>query len=122
MAEDQLRQVSPRHTTCKICGAQAELLGVTDFHKNCEEIRRKVLTLSGIPVYYHRCPVCDFVFTTAFDGFTQNDFARLIYNDEYQLAIVRSDVGLFQPERSRRVQTDAVLCAAFATRPGLMSR
>jgi 2-polyprenyl-6-hydroxyphenyl methylase/3-demethylubiquinone-9 3-methyltransferase len=58
---------------------------VVDFHKNCEAPRRKVLGLSGTPVYYHRCPACQFIFTTAFDHFTQEDFRTHIYNDAYRL-------------------------------------
>jgi 2-polyprenyl-3-methyl-5-hydroxy-6-metoxy-1,4-benzoquinol methylase len=41
--------------------------------------------LSGIPIYYHRCPGCGFLFTTAFDHFTPQDFAAHIYNDQYIL-------------------------------------
>jgi 2-polyprenyl-6-hydroxyphenyl methylase/3-demethylubiquinone-9 3-methyltransferase len=46
-------------------------------------IRRHVLDLSGVPIYYYRCPQCRFIFTTAFDHFTKEDFRRHIYNDEY---------------------------------------
>jgi 2-polyprenyl-6-hydroxyphenyl methylase/3-demethylubiquinone-9 3-methyltransferase len=47
--------------------------------------RRKVLELSGVPIYYHRCPACQFIFTTAFDHFTPHDFLQYIYNEEYVL-------------------------------------
>ena len=39
--------------------------------------------LSGIPVYYHRCPSCDFIFTTHCDNWTPEEFRRNIYNDRY---------------------------------------
>jgi SAM-dependent methyltransferase len=69
---------------CKCCGQTATLMGVVDFSKNCEIARGlQVLPLSGIPVYYHRCRSCGFIFTTAFDGFTKSDFADVIYNAEY---------------------------------------
>lgn len=58
---------------------------MVDFNKNCEDRRRKVLGLSGIPIYYHRCTRCRFLFTVAFDDFTQADFANEIYNEGYAL-------------------------------------
>lgn len=70
---------------CKCCATEAFLYGVVDFHKNCEQHRRKVLDPSGIPIYYYRCPNCGFLFTTAFDRFTEGDFRRHIYNDDYRL-------------------------------------
>ena len=79
----ELLPVAPKDALCKCCGAAAPLYGVVDFHKNCEIIRRKVLDVSGVPVYYHRCPQCRFIFTTAFDHFTTDDFRRHIYNDQY---------------------------------------
>ena len=103
-----------QETPCKCCGAVAFLYGVVDFHKNCEIYRRRVLDLSGIPIYYHRCPVCQFIFTTAFDSFTQDDFRRYIYNEEYLLvdpdypeARPRSNAGfltsLFSVVRPQRI-------------------
>lgn len=59
---------------CKCCGESAYLYGVVNFHKNCEAPRRRVLGLSGVPIYYYRCPACRFVFTTAFDDFSKADF------------------------------------------------
>jgi 2-polyprenyl-6-hydroxyphenyl methylase/3-demethylubiquinone-9 3-methyltransferase len=66
--------IAPAKHPCKICGDEAPLYGVVDFHKACNH----ALALAGIPVYYHRCRGCGFVFTTAFDGFSAEDFARLI--------------------------------------------
>ena len=68
---------------CKCCGAPSPLFGVVDFAKSCEDRRREPLPLAGIPVYYHRCPACGFIFTTHFDDFSAPDFAREIYNDDY---------------------------------------
>jgi len=78
-----LRAICAKQTPCKCCGALAALYGVVDFHKNCEILRRRVLDIAGVPIYYHRCPACRFIFTTAFDHFTKEDFLRYIYNDEY---------------------------------------
>jgi 2-polyprenyl-6-hydroxyphenyl methylase/3-demethylubiquinone-9 3-methyltransferase len=78
-----LQAICAPQTPCKCCGVGALLYGVVDFHKNCESHRRKVLDLSGVPIYYHRCPACQFLFTTAFDQFTTADFLQYIYNDGY---------------------------------------
>jgi 2-polyprenyl-6-hydroxyphenyl methylase/3-demethylubiquinone-9 3-methyltransferase len=91
-----LLPISPQSVPCKICGATASLYGVVDFHKNCEIVRgRNVLPLSGIPIYYHRCPACRFIFTTAFDKFTSDDFRKHVYNDQY--AMVDPDYAEVRP-------------------------
>jgi 2-polyprenyl-6-hydroxyphenyl methylase/3-demethylubiquinone-9 3-methyltransferase len=78
-----LQPICAKKALCKCCGAPAPLYGVVDFHKNCEIYRRKVLDVSGVPIYYYRCPLCQFIFTTAFDQFTKEDFLRHIYNEDY---------------------------------------
>jgi 2-polyprenyl-6-hydroxyphenyl methylase/3-demethylubiquinone-9 3-methyltransferase len=47
--------------------------------------RKKVLEVSGIPIYYYRCPECEFIFTTAFDHFSKQDFSEFVYNSDYIL-------------------------------------
>lgn len=80
-----LEPICVPETPCKCCATEAPLYGVVDFNKNCEMLRRKVFDLSGIPIYYYRCPQCQFIFTTAFDHFTTVDFHRYIYNEDYLL-------------------------------------
>ena len=80
-----LQAICAEQAACKCCGATAYPYGVVDFHKNCEILRRKVLDVSGVPIYYYRCPACRFLFTTAFDHFTTDDFLRHVYNEEYHL-------------------------------------
>ena len=80
-----LQPICTPEAECKCCGAAAARYGVVDFHKNCELYRANPLGISGIPIYYHRCPECGFIFTTAFDHFTNEDFERYIYNNEYPL-------------------------------------
>ena len=53
-----LSPVSAKPIPCKICGEDAKLFGVIDFHKGHEK-----LPLSGVPIYYRRCVACDFLFT-----------------------------------------------------------
>jgi SAM-dependent methyltransferase len=80
-----LKAICSKEVPCKCCGAPAALYGLVDFHKNCEIYRNNALGISGVPIYYHRCPDCRFIFTTALDHFTQDDFERFVYNDEYPL-------------------------------------
>lgn len=82
----KMQAVCAERVPCKCCGASAFPYGVVDFHKNCEIHRqRRVLGVSGVPIYYHRCPECGFLFTTAFDDFSKEDFLEHVYNDDYVL-------------------------------------
>ena len=72
-----LQAICPRQTPCKCCGTPASLYGLVDFHKNCEIYRKNPFAISGVPIYYHRCPECRFIFTTALDRFAKEDFERL---------------------------------------------
>jgi SAM-dependent methyltransferase len=80
-----LQPICARETPCKCCGAPAALYGLIDFNKNCEIYRKNALGISGVPIYYHRCPECRFIFTTALDHFSKVDFERHVYNDQYPL-------------------------------------
>ena len=77
---------------CKCCGQPSKLFGVTDFSKSGEDRRGKPLPLTGIPVYYHRCTSCGFIFTVHFDDFSPADFACEVYNDDY----VKVDPGYLE--------------------------
>jgi 2-polyprenyl-6-hydroxyphenyl methylase/3-demethylubiquinone-9 3-methyltransferase len=103
----KLQAICAKQTPCKCCGAPAFPYGVVDFHKNCEIYRRQVLDISGVPIYYYRCPNCQFLFTTAFDQFTNEDFLRYVYNEDYLL--VDPD---YQESRPRG--TAANLCHLFS--------
>jgi 2-polyprenyl-6-hydroxyphenyl methylase/3-demethylubiquinone-9 3-methyltransferase len=80
-----LHPICTREVPCKCCGARALIYGLVDFHKSCELYRGNPLEISGVPIYYHRCPECEFIFTTALDHFTNDDFSQYVYNDEYPL-------------------------------------
>lgn len=68
---------------CKCCNQMAQLYDVCDFSKSCEERSGLVLPLSGIPVYYYKCPNCSFIFTPQFDSGSHEEFKQHIYNDDY---------------------------------------
>jgi Methyltransferase domain len=68
---------------CKICRTPSPLFGVVDFSKSCLENQGKRLSLIGVPIYYRRCSMCGFLFTTAFDAWTPEGFQQNIYNDDY---------------------------------------
>jgi SAM-dependent methyltransferase len=83
---DKLKPVTAYALPCKICRGRADLYGVVDFHKSCEELRGINFMLSGVPVYYYRCTSCKFVFTEAFDDWSIEQFKANIYNEQYKLA------------------------------------
>ena len=82
-AEMKLKAVSRAPMSCKICGASAPLYGVVDFQRSCEIPGGTRLPLSGIPVYYRRCETCGFLFTDAFDPWSEAEFKAHIYNADY---------------------------------------
>ncbi len=65
---------------CKVCGRPAPFFDVVDFNK-CAVFYPFGPT--GVAVPYHRCDDCGFLFTPFFDAWSHDDFARLIYNDDY---------------------------------------
>ena len=81
--QSRLKAVVSESVACKCCGATAALFGVADFNRSCEDITRPPVPLSGVPIYYYRCPRCGFLFTPVFDDFTDEDFRREIYNQDY---------------------------------------
>ena len=68
---------------CKCCGAIAVCFGTVDFGRGCLDPVPAKGAPVPTPVRYHRCLECGFLFTSAFDDFTPEDFRRFIYNDEY---------------------------------------
>lgn len=78
-----LKPVSAEPMPCKICGGAAALYGVVDLQKSCAELWGVRLPLSGVPVYYCRCAQCGFLFTDAFDDWSEEQFKTHIYNGEY---------------------------------------
>jgi SAM-dependent methyltransferase len=78
-----LRTASTDQRPCKICGVPSSLFGVVDFNRSCDEARGLYLPLSGIAIYYRRCPTCGLLFTNSFDDWTEADFKQYIYNDDY---------------------------------------
>jgi 2-polyprenyl-6-hydroxyphenyl methylase/3-demethylubiquinone-9 3-methyltransferase len=67
-AVPSLQPVAGPTTPCKICSTESALFDVVDYHEDCYEANGRRMTLSGIPIYYYRCPGCGFLFTRAFDG------------------------------------------------------
>jgi tetratricopeptide (TPR) repeat protein len=78
-----LRPASTAAIPCKICGAAAPLYDAVDFHRSCKMAGRKQLPLSALPVYYRRCEACGFLFTDAFDDWSEAEFKTHIYNAGY---------------------------------------
>jgi SAM-dependent methyltransferase len=68
---------------CPVCTTAAAAIDVVDFNKSCEEARQRFLPLAGVPIYYFRCPGCGFVFAPEMCGWTLEQFAERVYNDDY---------------------------------------
>jgi hypothetical protein len=80
-----LRDNAPAETiACKVCSGQTAAFDIVDFNKSCDQ-RLYPFGFSYIPVIYHRCEACSFIFTTFCDSWTSADFSRFIYNDDYIL-------------------------------------
>ena len=75
-----VRQAHLAAKSCKICGNPALFFDVTDFWKGSAFYP---FGPSCIPVAYHRCSICGFMFAPLFDDWTGEDFRKYIYNDEY---------------------------------------
>jgi len=99
----------PSRRPCKCCGGDAALFGTVDFNKSCEERRGLLLPSLGIPIAYHRCLRCEFLFTAAMDRFSRQDFLDHIYNSEY----VRVDPDYVE---HRPLDTAKGFAAAFPAR------
>ena len=95
---------STEPVACKICQGPSPLFGVIDFHKSCIEAQGRRLAPSGYPIYYRRCSVCSFVFTTAFDTWTYADFHQQIYNEDY--IKVDPDFVEVRPTTNAKVMVD----------------
>jgi hypothetical protein len=67
---------------CKICQHAAPFFDVVDFNK-CAGFY--AFGPAEVPVPYHRCDECGFLFTPFFDDWTESDFRRFIYNADYIL-------------------------------------
>jgi SAM-dependent methyltransferase len=105
MTSDQigLRPVCTDTIACKICGTPAVLYGVVDMHRPCLSATVVHPPLSGHAIYYRRCGNCGFLFTDAFDDWSEQDFKARIYNDDY-LAI-DPDYALVRPNQNAGVVT-----------------
>jgi hypothetical protein len=80
-----LRDNIPAETIpCKVCSGRTAAFDVVDFNKICHS-ELYPFDLSHIPVFYHRCEACSFIFITFCDSWTSADFSRFIYNDDYVL-------------------------------------
>ncbi len=69
-------------TTCKICKSIATPFDMIDLLKQCEAPLYPAAP-SLVPVVYHRCENCGFIFTTYFDEFDCEMWRKYIYNADY---------------------------------------
>ncbi|MES2770631.1 MAG: class I SAM-dependent methyltransferase [Pseudomonadota bacterium] len=107
----------PLVTDCKCCRARSTLVAVMDAARSGLDARagRSLEALSGQAVYYYRCVDCGFTFTRAFDHWSAQDFARLIYNEDYG----RHDPDYLDGSRGLRTAADVI--AQFGRYAGQLS-
>jgi 2-polyprenyl-6-hydroxyphenyl methylase/3-demethylubiquinone-9 3-methyltransferase len=98
---------------CKICGGDAPVCGAVDFNRNCEIPGGVTLPPLGLPVVHRRCTACGFLFTDAFDDWSEADFKTHIYNAGY----IKVDPEYAQARP--RANADAVLQLFGARRTDL---
>lgn len=104
----QSQRIAQETWPCKICGSNSLLCGLVDF-SICGADRlagKKIDPYIGVPVYYRQCENCGFVFTTAFDGWSPQDYQRNIYNDDYS----RHDPDFMG---ARPLQWTELICSSF---------
>jgi len=72
---------------CPICRGSSPAIGLKDANVSCNDHFTGVAQFprSGLPVQYHQCSSCGFMFTADFDRWTPGDFAAHIYNSDYGL-------------------------------------
>lgn len=80
-AEMLLYRTKPE-TSCKICKSTAKPFDMVDLLKQCESPFYQS-TPALVPVIYHRCEKCGFIFTTYFDEFNDEMWRKYIYNSDY---------------------------------------
>ena len=86
-AQSQLRRhAAGAVVPCKVCDAATALFDVVDFGKTCDPALYPA-GLAAIPVYYRRCDACGFIFTDFFDSLAPQQWAALLYNDEYYRSV-----------------------------------
>lgn len=64
--------------TCPCCLGGGAIFDVCDFNQGGVKA-----VLCGIPVYYHRCKNCGFIFAKDFYALDSSWFSKHIYNDDY---------------------------------------
>ena len=69
--------------SCPICRHATALYDVVDFNKSCVEASGTFLPLSGVPIYYRRCPDCGHTWAPEFREWSSEDFLNHIYNEDY---------------------------------------
>jgi Methyltransferase domain len=68
---------------CKVCRGPTRLFDVLDFNRQCALNSPYPDGLSGIPVHYHQCTQCQFIFTAFFDDFGAEQWVEHVYNADY---------------------------------------
>ena len=77
-----------RPKLCKCCQHSSNispyLLGKLDFNKSCfDRFGSRIFPISEYMISYYKCQNCGFIFTNALDNWSDEDFKKYIYNEDY---------------------------------------
>ena len=64
-------------TNCPICNSKTTHLFATQFLKESKQRKDERM------IQYYHCPECDYIFAPEFKSWTEADFKREMYNDDY---------------------------------------
>lgn len=73
---------------CAICGAtHLSYAGSKDFGESCNDYfeGRRMFEQYDAPIPYYQCQACGFLFSIAFEDWTEDDFRNHVYNEHYIL-------------------------------------
>ncbi|MBU3735776.1 MAG: class I SAM-dependent methyltransferase, partial [Methylobacterium sp.] len=103
-------QAEPRPADCPVCGGALHLLDRLDLNRACEDTKRKVFPVCGIPIAYYLCEDCGHCHAPEMASWQKQRFAEAIYNQDY----ARVDPDYLEV----RPQANAALIAALLTSAG----
>ncbi len=102
----QTYAIKSNSPSCKVCRSKTRLFDILDFGRQCSISPIYPDGLLGIPVFYHQCEKCGFVFTTFFDSFESQHWKEFIYNEDY--ARIDPDYTGVRSSRNARVVKAAI--------------
>lgn len=98
---------------CTLCAQNAPYFGSLDFAVSGNDFfaGRRMFKDTGVPVDYFRCLSCEYLFTSAFKNFTNEDYGAFVYNDSY----IDADPPFLEERPLRDAKMCSILLHPFKT-------